>query len=262
MIDERVISALERVGFAVSEQTAELWQALLKAAGKLKNITPRAIAQRATYSYKYIDLGTLLDEVKDHLTENNLIIVQMPVSDFRDGKYLPGLATLLVHVPSGQFLAFKSHIQSDVHQHVFGATVTYTRKYHVQSVLSICAEMDDDAGAEGVTVVKPALESKQLSQPARDSSNDNDGASGGSSGDGVIIVDVRETKSGYLERKSSDGKIVKVPWILFEIRTNNGVFKTFDKGVVEQCAQLAGSGTRVQFDVDGRGVVKAVRAVG
>lgn len=131
-----------------SEQIAELAAALSAAQAELRHVAKDKTANIPTktggsYSYKYADLASVWDVVREPLTKHGLSIIQIP--DYRDGWL--DLETVLMH-KSGQFIS--GHIRTRAPENDvrgLGSAITYLRRYALSSMIGLVADEDDDGAA-------------------------------------------------------------------------------------------------------------------
>ncbi|MCJ8300520.1 MAG: ERF family protein [Pseudomonadales bacterium] len=115
-------------------------KSLLKAQGEFHNLSKNAKG----YGYEYLTLDKLIDETREILTKNGLVIVQ--TLDGRD------LVTTLYH-ETGESIVSRYELQevavgkANAAQQ-FGAAITYARRYSYAAILNI-AQADDDAAGAG-----------------------------------------------------------------------------------------------------------------
>lgn len=125
-----------------SDNISELAKALHKAQGSIK--TAIKDANNPFFKSKYADLGAIWDACRDALQSAGLSISQVPNAD-DDGK--PVLDTILMHT-SGQWISGKypiTPIKNDPQG--VGSAITYARRYALQAIVGICADVDDDGEA-------------------------------------------------------------------------------------------------------------------
>jgi len=126
--------------------------ALLKAQSGLHNLSKNAKG----YGYEYLTLDKLIDETRDVLTENGLVIVQT----LDQGS----LVTTIYH-ESGESIS-SSYLLQEVQvgkanaAQQYGAAITYARRYSLAAILNI-AQADDDANGA------PDAKNRQPKPPAK-----------------------------------------------------------------------------------------------
>lgn len=100
---------------------------------------------RQGYGYKYADLASCLETVREPLSKNGLSIVQFPKS--MDGKQF--LVTQLMH-DSGEYISgeylLDASIQSKMNAcQAMGSALTYARRYSLAAMVGLAQEDDDAA---------------------------------------------------------------------------------------------------------------------
>lgn len=137
----------------IGEQAAlaELFAALAEAQGELGGVIAknRTVVVRhksgGQHSYAYATLDTILAKAVPLLSSKGLALIQFPVSHERTNI----LITSLVH-KSGARLEVEMALPSSSDIQDLGKSITYMRRYVVQSVLGLAAEEDSDGpGREG-----------------------------------------------------------------------------------------------------------------
>lgn len=125
-----------------SESLANIGAALSKVQGSVKVALKES--DNPHLKSKYADLGSVWDACRAALAENNLSVVQLPVSD--EPGYI-ALETMLLHA-SGEFIASTCRVklQKDDPQGA-GSGLTYLRRYSLSSALGIVSDIDDDGHA-------------------------------------------------------------------------------------------------------------------
>lgn len=127
-----------------SESIVKLSQALLKAQKKIENAVKDSTNPH--FKSKYAGLPEVMEACKEHLNESGIIVVQnvlsSDVGDF--------LETSLIHADSGEFMTSKMRLILDKQgMQAMGSSITYARRYALQSMVFISAEDDDGEVAEG-----------------------------------------------------------------------------------------------------------------
>lgn len=125
-----------------SESLANIGAALSRTQASVKVALKEAVNPHL--KSKYADLPSVWEACRSALAENNLSVVQLPVSD--DPGYV-ALETMLLHA-SGEYLSARCRVklQRDDPQGA-GSGLTYLRRYALSAALGIVAEDDDDAQA-------------------------------------------------------------------------------------------------------------------
>ncbi len=138
---------------------------LLNVQKKLKPI--KKDSENPFHKSKYFDINTLLAEIKPHLEEEKLVLMQ-PLA-VRDGKNM--LTTVLVDTEhDNKDGVGRERIVSEIFlpdlqdPQKMGSAITYYRRYSLQSLLALEAE-DDDANA--TIYVPPKPPAKPYTPPAK-----------------------------------------------------------------------------------------------
>lgn len=128
-----------------SESIAKITPAFLKAQKAME--AAKKGESNPFFKSKYADLSAVLEACKGALNENGISILQPHVTEFNPvtGEELHYVETILVH-ESGEFYSSKTKLEiakkNDPQSH--GSSVSYARRYGLQSLISLPAE-DDDA---------------------------------------------------------------------------------------------------------------------
>jgi hypothetical protein len=138
-----------------------LMEALLAvqaAAPKLRrDATAQVNSPKGSYAYRYVTLGSLMQDVGPLLSEHGLVWLTLPTFA-QDGS--PALTYRLTHVASGEALEDTMAlccVRPDPQGQ--GSALTYARRYSLTAILNLVADEDDDgARASGATAygVAPA----------------------------------------------------------------------------------------------------------
>lgn len=128
-----------------SDTVGELAAALAKASCDFGDVKKGKTANTGTYSYKYADLGDVLDAVRKPLADNGLAVVQ-PIGIEESGQ--PVLITRLMHT-SGEWMESVYPLHDYAKPQEMGSALTYARRYSLSSLLGIAAEDDDGQAAQG-----------------------------------------------------------------------------------------------------------------
>jgi ERF superfamily len=133
--------------FEHSETIGKLVGALAKAR---KAFSP-ALKDRSNSAYsgaKYVPLENLIDATSDALSDNELAVLQLPVSADADRNI--ALTTILAH-SSGEWISSRIELPATMRERydaqTVGSGITYARRYSYQSMLNIAGEVDDDGNA-------------------------------------------------------------------------------------------------------------------
>jgi hypothetical protein len=104
--------------------------------------------------YKYADLASVMDAVREPLSANGLSVTQAPTMN-GDGFVL---VSRLMHT-SGQWLEATYPLSANVSSQEMGSAITYGRRYCTLALLGIAADEDDD-GAQAKTPARSRPEAR------------------------------------------------------------------------------------------------------
>jgi len=164
-----------------SDGIAQLATALAAAQGEIQNPkkerTAKIASKKGDYEYTYADLATVLDAVRPALSKNGIAIVQVPfVGDPREyGKNAEGnpirvalltLTTRLLH-KSGEWIEHELayDIDPDDRLQALGSSITFLRRYALQTVVGIASEEDDDGHAGGMQMKRQSPPEQREQRP-------------------------------------------------------------------------------------------------
>jgi hypothetical protein len=138
-----------------SEQINELIAALVKARAKFKPVLKDT--DNPFYKSKYADLSSIIDATMPALNENGLVIIQCVDCTVESSTTV--IETILAH-QSGQFISSELHLPATQKDRFdpqsVGSSQTYGRRYAMQAILGVAAEMDDDGNAASNTASSAA----------------------------------------------------------------------------------------------------------
>jgi len=124
----------------MSQTIVNLSKALLKAQASMGGAVKGA--KNPFFKSNYSDYNSVLEVVKEPLNSAGIVVLQPTV--VRDGKTL--IQTTLLHSETGEYLTSEMEVvcakQND--PQAYGSAVTYSRRYSLQSLLSI-PSVDSDA---------------------------------------------------------------------------------------------------------------------
>jgi hypothetical protein len=134
-----------------SEATTALVTALVKARSAFKPVIKESVGQVGqNREYKYADLAGILDATMPALLAQGLIVLAAVDAESAT------LITRLAHV-SGEWAEAAYPLKLDLPPQQFGSSLTYGRRYSLQSLLNLASEDDDGAAAQPApTKKKPA----------------------------------------------------------------------------------------------------------
>lgn len=111
----------------------------------VENIAKTQTADTGKYSYRYADLGDVLDECKRACQMFDLAITQNPSMNV-DGHLT--VATTLIHHRTGQWLTFPPLMMTMPRDaQAVGSALTYMRRYALLTIFGIAPEDDDGRAA-------------------------------------------------------------------------------------------------------------------
>lgn len=122
------------------------------------------------YNSKYADLSGVITATQPALAKHGLVISQLAISDLEH--HGAGVATLLVHPESGEFLGSEFLLPATGHgkgdslrydAQTAGGAVTYARRYAYLAIIGVAAEDDDGNRASGAE--KPARQTNEFPEP-------------------------------------------------------------------------------------------------
>lgn len=128
------------IQMTMSPTIAAITEALLNAKRVFPPIPKDKTAKLGSYSYKYADLGNVLDKTDDPLADNGLVLIQ-PYGG-------PNVVTLLLHM-SGEWFRSVAPLTAFTTPQELGAATTYIRRYAAQAMLGITTEEDTDGQGVG-----------------------------------------------------------------------------------------------------------------
>lgn len=145
----------------ISKALSSAWKSI-KNPKHNQNVTVKT-RKGGTYDFQYTDLTGIFDEVKPHLSENGITILQQAYTEVANGGLLVSVTTRLVHT-SGEWIESKPMQfplgENDIQS--MGGLVTYMKRYSLSAMLGISTEADDDGNmASGNTATFKATD-KQL----------------------------------------------------------------------------------------------------
>jgi len=117
-----------------------LFKAFILFQGQITAVEKNKTAGMGKFSFKYADLATIWEMIRQPLASNGLFLSQLIIN--KDGKNY--LKTVLGH-ESGEVLESEVLIEAQVTDvKLFGALITYYRRYSLSSMLGIVSDDDMD----------------------------------------------------------------------------------------------------------------------
>jgi ERF superfamily len=128
---------------------ASLHEALLAfqaAAPKLLKQSQAVVkSQKGSYSYKYVDLADIMEQVGPLLAQHGLTWSTFPCRDERGD---PALRYVLTHASTGDCMTETMPLMiAQATAQGLGSAITYARRYSLCAVLNLVADEDDDGQA-------------------------------------------------------------------------------------------------------------------
>ena len=142
-IEVEVIREVTIENSGQSETLGELGLALSKAQYKFESVDKSTEA----YNYKYATIADTIKMVRPILSEYELALTQLTVSKLVGKTIMSGIKTMLIH-KSGEWISSESYLptmktKSNNIAQVQGSFGSYTRRYHIMSILCLATEDKD-----------------------------------------------------------------------------------------------------------------------
>jgi hypothetical protein len=137
-----------------SESVANIAPALIAAQIAIQHVvkdkTGKIETAKASYQYKYSDLGSVIEAVKPHLNANGIAFVQCPTGQAGS----VGVTTTLLHT-SGEWISETTYMPvAQSTPQAYGSAITYAKRYGLQSMTGLPSE-DDDGKKGGEEPARP-----------------------------------------------------------------------------------------------------------
>lgn len=121
-----------------SESIKEIATALCKFQSEVEKI--KKTNTNPFFKSKYADLASILDVIREPLSQNNLSFVQFPSGE-------NGLTTMLMHT-SGEWIQESYTMKPSKNDpQGLGSAITYQRRYALGAILGLNIDEDDDGNA-------------------------------------------------------------------------------------------------------------------
>lgn len=196
-IDCQYSPTIGRIALALSQAQGEFQMPVKNCEAKVQGQT--ASGKSYDYTFRYADLGAILDAVRGPLAKHEIAFLQ-PTRYSEFGTYLD---TLLIH-SSGEWIRWSIAISLEGKTQEIGGRLTYFKRY-MASAIGIAADEDDDANhASGnqaqITRAEPQQRSTPLARgPQRDPKT-------GTAKGGPVEEEATPSKTDLLE---TCGKMIK-----------------------------------------------------
>jgi hypothetical protein len=127
----------------MSAERGKIFAALSKAQKIIVSPTKNKTGRIGNLDYKYADLPSILESVKNPLATNGLCIIQFPIQDEKK----IGVETMITH-DSGEWISGQLFVSvEDTNAKSCGSALTYARRYAITAMLGLCPDDDDDGDA-------------------------------------------------------------------------------------------------------------------
>ena len=124
-----------------------LYEALSKFHSEMGRFTKEQLKTNPAFRSKYVQLGTILEEIEEPLKLCRLSFSQVPSG-------LGKLTTTIVHTDSGEQISGEMEmVPMDNKPQTYGGLLTYMKRYALVAMLGINVDEDDDGNA--ASGVKP-----------------------------------------------------------------------------------------------------------
>ena len=142
-----------------SETIAKLAQALNTAQSQLGSVFKGSV--NPYYDSNYADINDVIRTVKETLNKNGITFIQPLFVKEVAGVKITVVETVLLH-NSGEFISSETEVvtKTEGDPQKYGASITYSRRYGLQSILGLPAEDDDGNLAAGKKVTEKATPAK------------------------------------------------------------------------------------------------------
>tara|TARA_A100000172_G_scaffold7971_1_gene4410 strand:+ start:2618 stop:3304 length:687 start_codon:yes stop_codon:yes gene_type:complete len=152
--------------------TPELNKALVKFHGALEGNIKK---QSQAHQYKYADLGSTLDVIREPLAAAELAVTQTTACYRDTSPPTSVLITTLLH-SSGEEISSEFYLDLEAQSlknanpmQNIGSTITYTRRYALQAILNLASEDDDGVSSTARPPKQQAkAEPKEIFVPGED----------------------------------------------------------------------------------------------
>jgi hypothetical protein len=188
-----------------SSEPATVYAALLRAREEFQPVVKSETADVGKFTYKYVDLGTVLAAVTPALTKHGLILVQ--TVDFLAHNVV--LLTRLVHVDSGTDIVSGYPLQpaKPNDPQALGSAITYARRYAILALLGLAPEDDDAQQAS-----KPAHRQPPTTADNRPADHSRDKEEAGALrtlGQAKTLAELRQLWSGLPQHLREDSVVIR-----------------------------------------------------
>ena len=146
-----------------SEKIGEITKSLLKSQKEMEGA--KKGSDNPFFKSKYSDYNSVLEACKTILNDNGITILQPLTTEIlTNGELVNIVETILVH-SSGEFISSQVITHSDKNVQSRMSQITYSRRYGLQSLLSLPSVDDDGEKAVGRKTTKDKATSKTPKKP-------------------------------------------------------------------------------------------------
>lgn len=143
------------------DERKALHKALAQAQGEFPPIHKAQTADAGSYTYSYVDLGTIIAATRPVLAKHGLAVIQR----LENTGNTPSIRTEILH-QDGASLASSFPIgQLPANPQQLGSLLTYLRRYTYQAMLGIAAEDDDAQSVASAAAADPQVAEASPFQP-------------------------------------------------------------------------------------------------
>lgn len=155
VVEKAGMQALEPGFYGSQEQMAALFGAISAMQQKVGDATIDSKGQVGTQKTKYASLTSVLGEVRPHLQEHGLALMQFSATRGTGAQTMHFLMSTLTHKEGGYLVCETPLVIAGSGMQAYGSAVTYARRYMVKS-LFLMADEDDDGDAASNPSAKTA----------------------------------------------------------------------------------------------------------
>jgi len=136
-----------------SESIVKIAQALNKAQAELGSVVKGS--DNPYYNSKYADINDVIKTIKETLNKHEITFIQPLMVREVAGQKVTVVETVLLH-NSGEFISSETEVvvKDNGDAQKYGAAITYSRRFGLQSIVGLPAEDDDGNTATGKEVKK------------------------------------------------------------------------------------------------------------
>lgn len=125
-------------------EQATLWDSYMQVLNEVPNFITDETAQAGNRTYKYLNLATILKNIKPIFAKHNIGFYQMTDLDGAQGNVTYGtVTTVIFNATERESVCRYPFVVTGDPQQV-GSAVTYARRYSLYAILGIFPDKDDD----------------------------------------------------------------------------------------------------------------------